>query len=74
MDSLEFKIVNERNELACEQALGLGVCLFVCLFVVFFFRGGRGGGGKEKKSLQRCLTNLNVSLEKVCEKYCLVEI
>ena len=45
--------------LACEQALRLGVWVFV---------GGGGGGRKRNESLQRCLTNLNVSVEKVCGK------
>ena len=60
----------EEPALACEQALGHGVCLFV----FFFFwggGGGEGGGGEGRErneSLQRCLRNLNVSVEKVCGK------
>ena len=56
----QFEHWKKQLELACEQALGLGVSVFV---------GGGGGGERERdESLQRCLTNLNVSVEKVCGK------
>ena len=29
-----------------------GFCLFVCLFVCFFFLGGGGGGGRDKKGMR----------------------
>ena len=48
-----------NDNVACEQALGLGVWAFL---------GERVGGRERNESLQRCLRNLNVSVEKSLQK------